>query len=96
MTKVKVLNWRYEDGWFENPEWLRGKPGFMEDKEFRKEIQGWHGHVYTDDGEKFEKWMRRNMKGKYDCTFRFNSGNPMITVLIKNDEDATLFKLTWM
>jgi hypothetical protein len=36
------------------------------------------------------------MKGEYDCTPRFNSGNPMVQVHIKSDEDAAFFKLKWM
>lgn len=90
---VKVRHWRYEDGWRFVPEFLR-KPGEPE-KEYNEEIKGWHCWVYADSND-FGKWMKKNMKGKYDCTFRFNSGDPMHTVWIKEDEDATLFKLTWM
>jgi len=91
---MKVHHWRYEDGWRLVPPVLRkeGEP----EKEFNEEIVGWHCWVYADDNKDFEKWMRKNMKGKYDCTFRFNSGDPMHTVWIREDEDATLFKLTWM
>jgi len=95
--KTIVRHWRYEDGWQEIPLVLRDKNGVMtNDRMFNKDIVGWHCWVNPEDDEKFEKWMRQNMTGKYDCTFRFNSGNPMFTVLITKDEDATLFKLTWM
>lgn len=91
---MKVHHWRYEDGWIEIPPILRKDGG--PDREFNSQRRGWFCWVYTDDEASFTKWMKKNMKGKYDCTFRFNSGDPMHTVWIQNDEDATLFKLTWM
>lgn len=93
---VKVKHWRYEDGWRNIPSVLRRSGG--PDKEYDKNFKGWFCWVYTDDNshDDFVNWMKRNMKGKYDCTFRFNSGDPVHTVWIKEDEDATLFKLTWM
>jgi len=30
-----------------------------------------------------------------DCTHRFNSGDPMYTVYIRYDHEATLFQLRW-
>ena len=91
---MRVQHWRYEDGWRDIPRVLR-KPGEPE-REYNEEFKGWFCWVYADDNREFEKWMKKNMKGKYDCTFRFNSGDPMHTVWIREDEDATLFKLTWM
>lgn len=91
---MKVFHWRYEDGWRDTPEILR-RPGQPE-REFEEELQGWHCWAYPSDNKEFEKWMKTNMKGRYDCTFRFNSGDPMYTVWIKSPEDATLFKLTWL
>lgn len=89
-SKISVHHWRYEDGWCDVPSYIANSK-----REFREEIVGWHCWVYGDNS-KFEEWMERSMRGKYDCTFRFNSGNPMTTVMIYDDEDATLFKLTWM
>lgn len=43
-----------------------------------------------------EKWMEDNFQGKFDCTLRFNSGDPMYTVWIEDERDATLFCLTFM
>ena len=90
--QVKVYHWRYHDGWRDVPPILRAQYG--KDREFEEDLVGWHCWVYSDDDE-FEKWMKANMKGEYDCTWRFNSGDPMMTVLIRDDEDATLFKLMW-
>lgn len=84
--QVNVRHWRYEDGW--------RNILHTETKEFREDIVGWHCRAYADSD--FEKWMEQNMKGQYDCTFRFNNGDPMYTIHICDNEDATLFKLTWM
>ena len=95
--RVLVRHWRYDDGWHEIPLTLRDKNGVMTShKMFNKDLVGWHCWVTPTEDSEFEEWMLQNMTGKYDCTFRFNSGNPMFTVLISDPEDATLFKLTWM
>ncbi len=86
-----VHNWRYDNGYYEIPTVLRKESGPT--KEFRKEYVGWHCWVYPEDNQKFSNWMKENMQGKYDCTYRFNSGDPMWTVFIENAEDATLFKI---
>jgi hypothetical protein len=93
--KIVVRNWKYVDGWFDIPEVLRKSYGGL-DREFREEIVGWYCWVYSDDERLFEKWMQENMKGYYHCSFRFKGGDVMHTVCIKDDEDATLFKLTWL
>jgi hypothetical protein len=81
------------DGWRDIPHVLRKSGG--PEKEFNEELVGWHCWAYCDDHHGFEEWMKNNMTGAYDCTWRFNSGDPMHTVLITKPEDATLFKLTW-
>ncbi|HEY6435441.1 MAG TPA: hypothetical protein VIY47_02545 [Ignavibacteriaceae bacterium] len=93
---IVVKNWRYEDGMRDIPEALLNPLGpTTNTRFFDKDLQGWHCRVFGADKD-FEKWMKRNMKGKHDCTFRFNSGNPMHSIWIKEDQDATLFKLTWV
>ena len=93
--KTIVRHWRHEDGWREIPPILRDKYDGRE-KEYDETLEGWHCWVYPANDTEFAKWMKKNMKGKYECDFRFNSGDPMFTVLIKEAQDATLFKLTWM
>jgi hypothetical protein len=56
--------------------------------------EGWYCQVYTDDPE-FEPWMER-MCPTADITLRFNSGNPMYTVYIKEEKEAVLFQLRWL
>lgn len=96
VVKNTVVNhWRYDDGWHIVPTaFLRDHNG--PDHEFRKECVGWHCWLYAADGVDINDWMKTNMKGVYDCTFRFNSGDPMHTIYIADDEDASLFKLRWM
>jgi len=96
MKKTSVHHWRYDDGWSDIPFALLDKNSpTTNTRFFNKELVGWHCWVYPEDDREFERWMKKNMTGKYDCTHRFNSGDPMYTVIIRNDEDATLFKLTW-
>lgn len=85
-----VQNWNYMDGWRDTIPCI-GAPRF-----FDKNLKGWHCHVYPGDYIEFRQWMIDNMKGEYDADFRFNSGDPMYTVFMADDEDASLFKLKWM
>lgn len=57
--------------------------------------RGWYCWVYPSDDREFESWMAKNCPAT-DCTHRFNSGDPMYTVYIKEDKEATLFQLKWM
>jgi hypothetical protein len=91
---MKVVHWRYEDGWRYIPEILRTSTN-SNDKEFDSWLTGWHCWCYPDDDDNIEEWMKENMTGYYECDWRFNSGDAMYTVLIKENEDATLFKLRW-
>lgn len=61
-----------------------------------QELGGWYCWVYPGKDIDFPSWMKQNMSGKFECTHRYNSGDPMFTVWINSDEDATLFKLTWL
>lgn len=93
---IVVRAWRYEDGMRDIPKSLLDPYGpTTNTKFFDRDLKGWHCSVWGAEKE-FEDWMRNNMRGRYDCTFRFNSGNPMHTVIIRDDQDATLFKLTWV
>lgn len=85
--KVSVHHWRFEDGkTCPNPgsQWSIDPPP-----------QGWYCWVYTDQTHEFREWMTR-MCPKADCVNRFNSGNPMTTVYITDDKEATVFQLMWM
>jgi hypothetical protein len=86
-SRVSVQHWRFEDGnTCPNPDnpWPIDPPP-----------RGWYCWVYTDDYGEFVGWMSKNCPTT-DCTHRFNSGNPMTTVYIKEDQEAVLFQLKWM
>lgn len=94
--KSFVNHWRYDNGWHNIPGILKNLDNTRSEKEFLEESVGWHCWFYEADDIDISKWMSENMTGEYDCSFRFNSGDPMHTILIKSDMDATLFKLTWI
>ena len=56
---------------------------------------GWGCWAYPSDRRAFEHWMETNCP-LAECTPRFNSGDPMYTIHITNEEEATLFKLQWV
>lgn len=94
MSNTIVNYWKYNDGWTMIPHVLQAHYG--KDREYNDFIKGWHCWVYPENDLEFVKWMKDNMKGHYDATWRFNSGDPMYTVYIREDEDASLFKLKWL
>ena len=84
--KTSVHYWRFDDGTKPiNP----GNP-FMSFVP-----RGWYCWVYPEDNHEFEIWMTRHCPTA-DVTHRFNNGNPMWTVYINNDHEATLFQLRWV
>jgi hypothetical protein len=85
--KASVHHWRFETGDREDSVGDLWKHDPMP--------RGWYCWVYPKDGCDFDGWMTKNCPSA-DVTFRFNSGDPMYTVYIKDDEEATLFGLKWM
>lgn len=87
---VTIRHWRYEDGWSDIPQVLRnmGDP----EREFREEVIGWHCWVYCNGHNEFIDWMEINCPTS-DCTPRFNSGDPMVTVHITDKHEAMIFAL---
>ena len=86
MRKTTVNHWRFEDG---N---TCPNPGSMWES---PPPRGWYCWVYPEDDFEFEEWMSR-MCPTADCARRFNSGDPMTTVFISDDSEATLFQLKWL
>ena len=87
MRKTVVHHWRFEDGLtIPNPDsrWPMEPPP-----------RGWYCWAYPEDNHEFEIWMTR-MCPTADFTPRFNSGDPMWTVTITDDKEATVFQLRWM
>lgn len=85
--QVYIDHWRFEDGLTPmNP----GNP-------YGEMIapRGWYCWAYPLDNRGFEKWMKENCPTA-ECTHRFNSGDPMYTVHIRDDAEAVIFKLKWL
>jgi hypothetical protein len=57
--------------------------------------RGWTCWVYPNDDRAFETWMETNCP-KAECTHRFNSGDPMYTVSIADDQEAMVFRMRWL
>ena len=87
---ASVRHWRFEDGeTCPNPTLPKGR-GRLDPPP-----RGWYCWVYPKDDSAFVDWMER-MCPTADVTHRFNSGDPMWTVYIKEDSEATTFQLRWM
>lgn len=88
--KALIQHWRFEDG----------IPRSIAGETYGKQLtldslpRGWYCWAYTDNNEEFRKWMATNCPTA-DITHRFNSGNPMFTVYIKEEKEAALFQLKW-
>lgn len=100
MTKTRVEYLAYHDGWQHVPEILRNQEYYHgkldeQGREFRAEVVGWHCWVWPADDAEFEQWMEACCPTA-ECDFRFNSGDPMYTVHITDEHEATLFQLKWI
>ena len=89
--KTKVLSWRFETG---EPEFV-GKSIVYPDGFRDGAPRGWYCSVYPENDSDFETWMYENCPTSY-CIHRFNSGDPMYTVRITDEMEATLFMLRWL
>ena len=88
--KASVHHWRFEDG-KTSPN--AGHP--IKELILDPPPRGWYCWVYPEDDSAFEEWMQR-VCPTADMCHRFNSGDPMWTVYIKEDVEATVFQLMWM
>ena len=86
MKKTTVHHWRFEDG--------KTCPNPGSQWESEPPPRGWYCWVYPEDDSAFEEWMSR-MCPTADICPRFNSGDPMWTVNITDDTEATVFHLMW-
>ncbi len=91
MTKATIRHWRFQTG---EPEHVG--VSVIDPTGIREGLpRGWYCWVYTDDTGGFTEWMMVNCPTA-DVIHRFNSGDPMITVSITDDQEATLFILRWL
>lgn len=85
--KTTVHHWRFEDG--------KKVPNTGSKFPMDPPPRGWYCWAYPSDNQKFEAWMSRHCPTA-DITHRFNSGDPMYTVYIKDDRESMLFQLKWL
>lgn len=82
-----VLYWQYQDGWKYQIDCLR------KSKERAWEYDpcsvGWFCWTYPSNDDEFKEFMSKLESAEY--TFRFNGGDPMYTVFIKDKNDAHAF-----
>ena len=81
--KVSVHYWRFCDGEIRDNPIMEHQP------------RGWYCWAYTRGHEDFEEWINRFCPTARH-TRRFNNGNPMHTVYISDDQEATVFGLKWL
>ena len=82
-----VHHWRFEDG--------KTAPNPGSSFPLDPPPRGWYCWVYPNIDKMFVDWMEKFCPTA-DVTHRFNSGDPMYTVYIKDDKEATLFQLKWL
>jgi hypothetical protein len=91
MKETKVVHhWRFEDG--EVRSYNHGR-GIIDTPDPMP--RGWYCWVFPQDNDDFTQWMNTYCPTA-EHTFRFNSGNPMHTVYISSDSEATLFALKYV
>jgi hypothetical protein len=89
--KTLVHHWRFQTG---EPEEV-GKSAIYPTGYRDGAPRGWYCWVYPADDREFEEWMSKNCPTT-DFTHRFNSGDPMYTVYIKEEKEALIFQLRWL
>ena len=88
---TSVHHWRFETG---EPQKV-GVSVVYPDGMMESSPRGWYCWVYPEDDVAFADWMAENCPSS-ECVHRFNSGNPMWTVFITDEREATLFTLRWL
>jgi hypothetical protein len=93
---MKVRHWRYDDGRVKTFDRKIG--AWVDLGEVEDEQKGWHCWVYLDDQfeiTRFNNWLQLHIRKGYEAIRRFNSGNPMTTLIISDDDEAMKFKEYW-
>lgn len=55
----------------------------------------WKFSVKTNNIVLLKEWLDNNIKD-YECIFRYNSGDPLYLLSIKDNSDLLVFKMRWM
>ena len=70
----------------------------LDERDRYADDKGWYCWVYTDSPEElsdFRNWCENHLTDEDEFIYRFNSGSPMTTVHIVDEDRAMLFKLTY-
>jgi len=84
-----IHHWRFEDG-KTSPN--AGHP--IKELIHDPPPRGWYCWMYPGNDEEFRTWMAQCCPTA-EVIHRFNSGDPMWTVYISDENEAMLFKLKW-
>jgi hypothetical protein len=93
---MKIRHWRYDDG--REKAFDRKTNTWVDLGEVDDRNRGWHCWVYLDDEferRRFHNWLTLHVRRGYEAISRFNSGNPMTTLIINDDDEAMKFKEYW-
>lgn len=88
--KTSVHHWRFETG---EPREVAASMAYLQGM-IETIPRGWYCWVYPEDDRQFKAWMTRVCPSA-DICHRFNSGDPMWTVYIADEKEATMFTLMW-
>jgi hypothetical protein len=84
---TKIEHWKYNDGWHYTTTLVRVDPSIA--WEFGQQYVGWSCWVYPSNDADFEDYMQ-TLKSA-EAISRFNGGDCMYTVWIRDKNDADAF-----
>jgi len=87
MKNTFVDHWKYYDGWQYTTQCIRVDKNVP--WEYNPDMVGWSCWVYPENDEEFEAFIATLPSA--EANYRFNGGNCMYTVRIKNKNDADKF-----
>jgi hypothetical protein len=84
-----ILSWRYDGG---ESYYMAAIDRWSEERQPGWRCQ-WRGSF--EESEIITKWLDDQFGERCDYTWRFNGGDPYMSIEIYGQEDATLFFMTW-
>ena len=87
--EARIEHWKFYDGWHYTIAVLRTKPDNK--YEYNPDLFGWHCWAYPSNNTEFETWCESNLSESADVCLRFNGGDMMYTVVLKDKNDADKF-----
>ena len=84
--------WRYDDG---KPIWSDTISDFVGEPRRPAWCVSWWGKPPTGDSE-IERWLADNAPGAHDTAWRFNGGDPVLSIEIHDEDAALAFRMRWL